>query len=76
MQGIVPAIGAVVCLTHGYADGRIRVGLPAYINVEKNDLQMLLGDVRSILRKPLIIYLIYELVALWMVRPAMNIEWA
>ena len=76
MQSVIPAIGAVVRLAHGYADGHIRVGFPAYINVQKNDLQMLLGNVRSILRKPLIIYLIYEPVALWVVRPAMDIKWA
>ena len=74
MQSVITAIRAVIRLAHGYADGHIRVGFPAYINVQKNDLQMLLCDVRSILRKPLIIYLIYERVALWMVRPAMDIE--
>lgn len=73
MQSVIPAIGALVCLAHGYADSCIWIGFPAHINVQKNDLEMLLGEVRSILRKPIIIYMIYELVALRMVRPTIDI---
>ena len=74
MQRVVSAICLVKGIAHGNPNHHLWMGLPRYIEVQQDYLEVLLGDGIRVALEPFRIDAVYKNVRFRMVRPSMNIQ--